>query len=120
MSLIDRLAKPDPKRILSLDGGGIRGVLSLGFLERIEAILRERYGQPDLRLCDYFDLIGGTSTGAIIATGLALGMDVAEVKQCYLDIGHRIFGDGHLAGRREPSLAIRNRKCQNDHSTSRS
>ena len=61
-----------PKRILSLDGGGIRGVITLQFLEKIETILRKRHGDnPDFRLCHYFDLIGGTSTGAIIAAGLA-------------------------------------------------
>src|ERR1041384_3003048 len=72
------LYSPGPKRILSLDGGGVRGVISLAYLERIQAILRERHG-PGLRLCDYFDLIGGTSTGSIIATGLALGMPVDEL-----------------------------------------
>jgi len=52
-----------PKRILSLDGGGIRGFLTLQYLEAIEALLRQRTGRADLVLSDYFDLIGGTSTG---------------------------------------------------------
>jgi patatin-like phospholipase/acyl hydrolase len=81
-----------PKRILALDGGGIRGALTLGFLERIEAILREREGNPNLLLCDYFDLIGGTSTGAIIAGGLSIGMTAGEIKDLYLNIGDKIFG----------------------------
>ena len=68
MKLIDRLTAPGPKRMLALDGGGIRGALTLGFLERMEGILRRRHLKPDLRLSDYFDLIGGTSTGAIIDT----------------------------------------------------
>jgi patatin-like phospholipase/acyl hydrolase len=75
-----------------LDGGGIRGVLSLGFLERIERLLRVRHQNEQFRLCDYFDLIGGTSTGAIIAGGLAIGMEVAEIKRRYLDLGGKIFG----------------------------
>ena len=54
---------PGPKRILSLDGGGVRGVISVAFLERIEAILTEQAGR-EVRLGDYFDLVGGTSTGA--------------------------------------------------------
>jgi patatin-like phospholipase/acyl hydrolase len=70
-----------PKRILSLDGGGIRGVLTLQFLDRIEAMLRNRTGIPDLVLCDYFDLIGGTSTGSIIAAALACGFSVARYNQ---------------------------------------
>lgn len=92
MTLLERLNAPGPKRILALDGGGIRGVITLGFLEKIESLLRQRHGQPDLRLCDYFDLIGGTSTGAIIAAALAIGMDVGEVKKLYLDLGGKIFG----------------------------
>lgn len=91
VSLVERLRRPGPKRILALDGGGLRGIVSLGFLERIEALLRERSGRPDLRLSDYFDLIGGTSTGAIIAGGLAIGMSVTEIKRCYLDLGRVIF-----------------------------
>jgi uncharacterized protein len=63
---------PGPKRILSLDGGGIRGNITVGFLEHIEMIVRGRIGS-DARLADYFDVIGGTNTGAIIATMLALG-----------------------------------------------
>ena len=81
-----------PKRILSLDGGGLRGVLTLGFLRRIETILRERAGgDKNFRLCDYFDLIGGTSTGAIIATCLSLGMTVDEVHKHYLALGNAVF-----------------------------
>jgi patatin-like phospholipase/acyl hydrolase len=80
VTLVDRLTAPGPKRILSLDGGGVRGVLTLGFLKRIEDLLRTRHGRPDLTLADYFDLIGGTSTGAVIAAGLALGLDVASIR----------------------------------------
>ena len=79
------------KRILALDGGGIRGALTLGFLEEIEEILRNKYKDQDLRLCDYFDLIGGTSTGAIIAAALALGYDVKTIKEKYFELGNVIF-----------------------------
>jgi hypothetical protein len=90
--LVERFARSGPKRILALDGGGIRGALTLGFLERIEQILRKRHGRKDLRLCEYFDLIGGTSTGAIIAAALAQGDTVEEVKTLYLELGRRVFG----------------------------
>jgi uncharacterized protein len=86
-----------PKRILSLDGGGIRGVLTLEYLAVIEAMLRQRYKDPNLLLCDYFDLIGGTSTGSIIAAGLACGMTVDALKQLYTDIGASVFQTGWLA-----------------------
>ncbi len=81
-----------PKRILALDGGGIRGALTLGFLEKIEKLIREKEGNPKLLLCEYFDLIGGTSTGAIIAAGLSIGMSAAEITKLYMDIGDKIFG----------------------------
>lgn len=64
--LLEKLHRPGPKRILALDGGGIRGVLTLGFLEKMEEILRKQHNNPDLLLCDYFDLIGGTSTGPLL------------------------------------------------------
>ena len=92
MALLERLQSDGPKRILALDGGGIRGAMSLGFLERIEQILRERHDRPDLRLCDYFDLIGGTSTGSIIAAGLAVGKTAGELKELYLELGGKVFG----------------------------
>ena len=89
--LEERLRAPGPKRILALDGGGVRGILTLGFLERIEQILAHRYGDPDFRLCDYFDLIGGTSTGSIIASGLAIGKPVSELISLYDSMSSGIF-----------------------------
>jgi patatin-like phospholipase/acyl hydrolase len=81
-----------PKRILSLDGGGIRGALTLGYLKKIETILREKENNPNLLLSDYFDLIGGTSTGSIIAACLAIGKPVDEIVELYMDLGGKIFG----------------------------
>jgi predicted patatin/cPLA2 family phospholipase len=80
-----------PKRILALDGGGIRGILTLEYLSVIETMIRERFEDPHLLLCDYFDLIGGTSTGSIIAAGLACGMSVADLKAIYVGIGSSVF-----------------------------
>jgi len=81
-----------PKRILSLDGGGIRGALTLGYLKKIETILRTKENDPELLLCDYFDLIGGTSTGSIIAAALAIGKSVDEIAELYMKLGGEIFG----------------------------
>jgi predicted acylesterase/phospholipase RssA len=90
--LEEHLFAPGPKRILALDGGGLRGILTLGYLERLEAILRERHGgSKDFRLAHYFDLIAGTSTGSIIAACLCLGLSVAEVVQLYSSFGRRVF-----------------------------
>jgi len=81
-----------PKRILALDGGGVRGILTLGYLERIEELLRTRHsGLEDFRLSHYFDLIAGTSTGAIIAACLAKGMRVGEVRQLYEGLADSVF-----------------------------
>lgn len=81
-----------PKRILALDGGGLRGVLTLGILAEMEALLRERHGgDPAFRLAHYFDLIAGTSTGAIIAAALSLGMSVSEVQGHYERLGSLVF-----------------------------
>jgi len=82
--------KKEPKRILALDGGGIRGILTLEYLSVIEGMLRKR-SDRDLLLCDYFDLIGGTSTGSIIAAALACGMSVDELKQLYRELGENVF-----------------------------
>jgi patatin-like phospholipase/acyl hydrolase len=83
---------PGPKRILALDGGGLRGILTLGILRQLEAILGERHASaPSFRLCHYFDLIAGTSTGAIIAAALALGMSVEEVIGHYQQLGRDVF-----------------------------
>jgi predicted acylesterase/phospholipase RssA len=86
------LSGPGPKRILALDGGGLKGILTLGYLETLEQLLRQRHGNdPDFRLSDYFDLIAGTSTGAIIAACLALGMSVGEVLEKYQKLGRNVF-----------------------------
>ena len=81
---------PGPKRILSLDGGGVRGAISVAFLERIEALLSERLGH-NVRLGDWFDLVGGTSTGALMAGALALGYRTEQVKEFYLRLAPSCF-----------------------------
>jgi hypothetical protein len=83
--LIPRLDAPGPHKILSIDGGGVRGVIAIEILEKIESRLRKLHHRPNLVLADYFDFIGGTSTGAIIAALLALGVDVdvAGIRQLY-------------------------------------
>ena len=67
--------------------------MSVAMLERIEVLLRTRYGgHADFRLTDYYDLIGGTSTGAIIAAALAAKrFSAAEVKDFYFDLGPKVF-----------------------------
>jgi patatin-like phospholipase/acyl hydrolase len=79
------------KRILSLDGGGVRGVLTLEILAKIESDLRVSTGKPNLVLADWFDFIGGTSTGAIIASLLSMGRSVEEILEFYIENASRMF-----------------------------
>lgn len=89
-SLEDHLFAPGHKRLLSLDGGGVRGAISIAFLERIEQLLTAHFGR-DMRLHEFFDFIGGTSTGAIIASALSLGFKVADIKHFYDELTPRVF-----------------------------
>jgi patatin-like phospholipase/acyl hydrolase len=88
----EKYAAPRPRRLLALDGGGILGVMSLEILAKIEEQLAAatRAGQR-FRLGDYFDYIGGTSTGAIIATGLAAGLRVQDLLEFYDKAGPLMF-----------------------------
>ena len=92
MSLLERLNAPGPKRLLALDGGGVRGAITLGYLKRLETILCKQHNNPDFRLSDYFDLVGGTSTGSILASCIAIGMKVDDIKINYFDVIYKIFG----------------------------
>jgi len=78
-------------RILALDGGGIRGIFTASFLATVEDLLPGR-------LCDYFDLIVGTSTGGIIGLAIAFGIPARRVLSLYLKDGKRIFGRGRTLG----------------------
>jgi predicted acylesterase/phospholipase RssA len=72
------------RRILAIDGGGIRGIVPAAFLATIE----EASGK---RILDHFDLIAGTSTGGVIALGLGLGLPARAIADFYLNEGPRIF-----------------------------
>ncbi len=82
---------PVPHKLLSIDGGGVRGVVALEVLARIEQVLRDETGDPELVLGDWFDYVGGTSTGAIIAGGVALGLPVSRIQRLYRDNMRSIF-----------------------------
>ena len=79
-------------QILSLSGGGYRGLFTIEILARLE----ERAGRP---LCECFDLIAGTSIGGIIAIGLAMGKSAADIRSSFLSHGETVFpppADGKL------------------------
>jgi patatin-like phospholipase/acyl hydrolase len=77
------------RKVLSIDGGGVRGVLPASFLATVET-------QLDGQIIDYFDLIVGTSTGGIIALGLGAGLTAAQIRDFYLERGPKIFRGNRL------------------------
>src|SRR6516165_2445550 len=99
MSLTARIAQEGPKKLLAIDGGGIRGVLALEILQKIEDVLKKESGRGNFCLADYFDYIAGTSTGGIIAAGLSRGMSVADILTFYQQAGAQMFVKANLLKR---------------------
>lgn len=95
-SLRERYQQQFSHRMLALDGGGIRGLVTLGILEKIERLIAEQTGK---KLCEYFDYIAGTSTGAIIAAGLARGLTTADLIEFYKQSGKQMFEHSFLIER---------------------
>ncbi len=96
----ERVSSPGPKKLLALDGGGIRGIITLKVLQQMESMLAEHLGAgEDFVLGDYFDYIAGTSTGAIIAAGLAKGHSVTHILNLYLTRGEEMFDHASLRQR---------------------
>ncbi|MES1159351.1 MAG: patatin-like phospholipase family protein, partial [Bacteroidota bacterium] len=83
---------PNRRTILSLDGGGMRGILTIELLKKLEEIA----GLPCYRL---FDMVAGTSTGAIIAGLIATGHNAAEIEKMYQDLISEVFDKRTLGNR---------------------
>jgi patatin-like phospholipase/acyl hydrolase len=97
VNLADRIKASGPKKILALDGGGIRGILAVEILARIENLLRDKLRKDEnFVLADYFDFIAGTSTGGIIAACLSMGMTVDRIRRFYLENGKEMFDKASL------------------------
>lgn len=99
VKLAERLQGDGPRKLLSIDGGGIRGILSLAILAKIERLLIDESQRPDYRLSDYFDYVAGTSTGGIIAAGVAMGMSTSEILAFYVNSGDQMFNKESLLRR---------------------
>lgn len=87
----------NPFRVLCLDGGGSKGVYTIGVLKEVEAVC----GRPP---CEVFHLIYGASTGAIIAALLALGKRVSEIEEYYISLIPSVMG---RCSRKARSAALR-------------
>src|SRR5262249_13247846 len=83
------LSAPMSRRILSIDGGGIKGAYAASVLAAVEESLPHSIGR-------YFDLIVGTSTGGIIALGLAAGLRATAILDFYRTHGPKIFAGGRI------------------------
>ena len=92
-AVIDTVPTGTPCRILSLDGGGAKGFYTLGVLAQVEAMINGKL------LCDHFDLIFGTSTGAIIGALLSLGYRVADILKLYEQHVPTVMKQSTSAGR---------------------
>lgn len=92
---LSELTGETTRRILAIDGGGIKGVFPAAFLAEIES----QIGEP---IVDYFDLIAGTSTGGIIALALGLGLRGKEILELYEKNARRIFP--HVTGFSLPGI----------------
>ena len=99
MHLEERIHSPGPKKLLALDGGGIRGIMTVEILAGIERMLREREQKSALVLSDFFDFFAGTSTGAIIATCLSMGMSTDQIREFYVGSGREMFDKAFLLRR---------------------
>lgn len=100
MSLAEKMQPKLQKKFLALDGGGIRGILTVEILAKIESLLRDKLGKDErFVLADYFDFIAGTSTGGIIAACLSSGMSVARIRRFYLENGKEMFDKASLLQR---------------------
>jgi predicted acylesterase/phospholipase RssA len=89
------VSEPAPQKrvfkVLSIDGGGIKGLYTAAMLSEMEKALAKQSGHS--KLGDYFDLIGGTSTGALIAAAIASGKTCAEILNAYREMGQKVFPD---------------------------
>ncbi len=86
-----RLFAAGKKRVLTIDGGGVRGIVAVAFLKEMEGQLRKATGRADLVLADVFDLVAGTSVGSMLATMVALGLPVSEIEAHFRDVAPKIF-----------------------------
>lgn len=80
-----------PLRVLTIDGGGMRGIYSAAFLHELSSLFAKKRGCEALDVGKGFDLIVGTSTGAIVGCALAAGEPLSKVVKLYRENGPKIF-----------------------------
>lgn len=83
--------KDRPLRVLSIDGGGMRGLYSAVYLSTLAQYYADRKGPEQVDIGKGFDLIVGTSTGAILACAMAMGKSLSRIADIYINCGVKIF-----------------------------
>jgi uncharacterized protein len=106
MSVENILNRQGSRKLLALDGGGIRGLITIEVLAELESQIKaglvskgKLAANEPFVLANYFDYIAGTSTGAIIATALSTGMSVDEIRHFYEASGAAMFEKAGLLKR---------------------
>jgi uncharacterized protein len=119
MSFQSKLAPKRSHRLLACDGGGMRGLISIEVLARFEKELRRLTGQPALVLADFFDYVGGTSCGAIVAALIAMGKSMDDIRTFFVASCPDMFQKARLWERwhskfRDDALSARLRELFGD------
>ncbi len=99
-------------KVLSIDGGGMRGLYSASFLQGLTKLALNRFNSDLADFGKEFDLIVGTSTGAILGCGLAYGLPLREIVSLYTNVGSKIFP--RLLPKSKLQLLLQNRKKLNE------
>lgn len=103
--LLTRMQSPEPKKILAIDGDYLRPIISVAILQRLEQALRNKTGNRDLVLSDYFDVIAGTHSGSWLAVLLACGQSMKQVSD-FLAPFYPMLLDAELAFAPEQRVAL--------------
>jgi uncharacterized protein len=119
MSLQTKLAPKRSRRLLACDGGGMRGLIIIEALAKVEKELRGLTGRPALVLADFFDYVGGTSCGAIVAALIAMGKTMDDIRTFFVASCPEMFLKARLWERwhskfRDDALSARLRELFGD------
>ncbi|KAJ5669542.1 acyl transferase/acyl hydrolase/lysophospholipase [Penicillium macrosclerotiorum] len=103
-------AEQAPVKLLAIDGGGVRGLSALVLLEQVIDISnkeREKRNLPPQEPWEMFDMIGGTSTGGLIAVMLGrLRMSIKDCKAAYENLAQRAFTEKNFIGRVKGTVTV--------------
>lgn len=112
--MADRILRPRPLRVLCLDAGGIRGVIQIEILRALERRIRWHTNNDKAKIGHYFDVIGGTCTGGVLAFCLAKEFDLDVALQVYKDMSAELFASNKTPYESKPLEKILESKFSHD------